>query len=114
MDEVTTSQPAHAVSKEQIAVAIRTPDQLIVGLVHARPKKRLKDELNTNSDHFMAVTDARVYDAGGSRLLYESSCVLLASASVVSVTPLSAVSSADAAWGGVLAPRSPKGSGSGR
>src|SRR5688572_26074259 len=105
MDEVTTSVPAHAVSKESIAVAIRTTDQLIVGLLHARPKKRLKDELNTNSDHFLAVTEARVYDASGSRLLYDASCVLLASTFVVSVTPLSAASSADAAWAGVLAYR---------
>ena len=84
------------------AVAIRTPDQLLVGFMHARPQKRLKDELNGNSDHFVAVTSARVYDGAGSRLLYESSVVLLDSGSIVSVTPISAVQSSDGLWSKLL------------
>jgi hypothetical protein len=90
------------VPTETMAVAVRTPDQLLVGFMHARPQKRLKDELNGNSDHFLALTSARVYDGAGSRLLYESSVVLLDSA-IVSVTPLSAVGPAAAAWSKLLA-----------
>ena len=45
-----------------MAVAVRTPTSSWWAL-HARPQKRLKDELNGNSDHFLALTAARVYDA---------------------------------------------------
>lgn len=79
------------VPTETMAVAVRTPDQLLVGFLHARPQKRLKDERNGNSDHFLALTAVRVYDGAGSRLLYESSLVLLDSGSIVSVTPLNAI-----------------------
>ena len=96
------------VPTETVAVAIRTADQLLVGFMHARPQKRLKDELNGNSDHFVAVTGARVYDGAGTRLLYESSVVLLDSASIVTVTPISAVSPREAAWAKLLvAPADP-------
>ena len=37
------------VPTETVAVAVRTSDQLLVGFLHARPQKRLKDELNGNS-----------------------------------------------------------------
>ena len=90
------------VPTETMAVAVRTPDQLLVGFLHARPQKRLKDELNGNSDHFLALTSARVYDGAGSRLLYESSVVLLDSGSIVSVTPISAIGPAEAAWSKLL------------
>lgn len=79
------------VPTETMAVAVRTPDQLLVGFLHSRPQKRLKDELNGNSDHFLALTAVRDYDGAGSRLLYESSVVLLDSGSIVSVTPLNAI-----------------------
>ena len=91
------------VPTETMAVAVRTADQLLVGFMHARPQKRLKDELNGNSDHFLALTSARVYDGAGSRLLYEASVVLLDSGSIVTVTPLSAVGPAAAAWSKLLA-----------
>src|SRR5687767_2344141 len=91
------------VPTETVAVAVRTADQLLVGFLHARPQKRLKDELNGNSEHFVALTSARVYDGAGSRLLYESSVVLLDGGSIVSVTPLNAVGAAAAAWSKLLA-----------
>jgi hypothetical protein len=91
------------VPTETVGVAVRTPDQLLVGFLHARPQKRLKDELNGNSEHFMALTGARVYDGAGSRLLYESSVVLLDGNSIVSVTPLNAIGPAAAAWSKLLA-----------
>lgn len=97
MQEKSTQRPLF-VPTETCAVAVRTADQLLVGLLHARPQKRLKDELNGNSDHFLALTGARVYDGAGSRLLYESTVVLIDNASIVSVTPLTAVSGGEGAW----------------
>jgi hypothetical protein len=102
MQQKPAQRPLY-VPTETMGVAVRTPDQLLVGYLHARPQKRLKDELNGNSDHFLALTEARVYDGAGSQLLYESSVVLLDSASIVSVTPLSAVGPAPAAWSKLLA-----------
>ena len=82
---------------------IRTADQLVVGQLHSHPQKRLKDEMNHVSDRFIAVTAARVYDAAGSRLLYETSFLLLSNAHLVSVTPVSAVTEmGDAAWGAAV------------
>jgi hypothetical protein len=82
---------AARIATETIAAVVRTPDQLIVGQLHARPKKRLKDEMNHVSDRFIAVTAARVYDASGTRMLYETSFLLLSNAHIVSITPMSAV-----------------------
>jgi hypothetical protein len=100
-DKPSTQRPLF-VPTETCPVAVRTADQLLVGNLHARPQKRLKDELNGNSEHFLALTAARVYDGEGSRLLYESSVVLLDSASIVSVTPLSAIGPTPAAWSKIL------------
>jgi len=100
--EEKPKQRALFVPTQTCAVAIRTADQLLVGLLHARPHKRLKDELNGNSDHYLALTAAKVYDGAGTRLLYESSVVLLDSASIVTVTPLSAVAKTEAAWSSLL------------
>jgi hypothetical protein len=79
------------VAKESIAAVVRTADQLIVGQVHARPSKRLKDEMNHVSDRFIAITDARVYDSSGSRLLFETAFILVSNAHIVSIAPVSAV-----------------------
>jgi len=102
MQDKPTQRPLF-VPTETIAVAVRTPDQLLVGFLHSRPQKRLKDELNGNSDHFLALTAVRDYDGAGSRLLYESSVVLLDSGSIVSVTPLNAIGPTAAAWSKLLA-----------
>ena len=103
MDDAPTTRPLF-VPTQTTAVAVRTLDQLIIGLLHARPQKRLKDELNGNSDRFVAVTAARVYDAAGTRMLYESAVVLLAGDHIVSVTPLAAVRHGQAAaWAELLA-----------
>ena len=102
MDEPSSAARPLFVPTQTTGAAVRTPDQLIVGLLHARPQKRLKDELNGNSDRYVAITAARVYDAAGSRLLYESAVVLIASDHIVSVTPLAAVRPGEAAWSQLL------------
>ncbi len=101
-DAAPASNPVLFVPTQTTGVAVRTHDQLVIGLMHARPQKRLKDELNGNSDKYLAVTAARVYDSDGSRLLYEAAVVLLASDHVVSVTPLAAVRAGEAGWSKLL------------
>jgi hypothetical protein len=103
MDEPSSAARPLYIPTQTTAAAVRTADQLIVGLLHARPQKRLKDELNANTERYVAITAARVYDAAGSRLLYESTVVLLANDHIVSVTPLAAVRGGEAAWSQLLA-----------
>ena len=102
MDEPSSAARPLYIPTQTTAAAVRTTDQLIVGLLHARPQKRLKDELNAISDRYVAITAARVYVSAGSRLLYESAVVLLANDYIVSVTPLAAVREGEAAWSQLL------------
>ena len=53
------------VSKEGVLVTIQTIDYRIEGTVFTRPDKRLKDELNQESDYFIAVKDALISDKDG-------------------------------------------------
>lgn len=91
LDEVKAQYLSPRVAKESVAAAVRTADQLIVGRLHVRPQKRLKDELNVINERYIAVTDARVYDAAGARLLYTTSFLLVANAEIVTVAPLDAL-----------------------
>ncbi len=87
------------IRKESVAVVLRMPDELIVGQLHVDPQKRLKDELNITRDRYVAVTAARVYDAAGSRLLHETTLMLVSTEHVMTVTPLDAIpEGCDAAW----------------
>jgi len=86
------------VPTERIEAVIRTGDQLIVGRLHAEPGKRLKDEMNHISTRFIAITEARVYDAAGVELLYQADFLLLANDHIVSVTPRQSVTSGRAPW----------------
>lgn len=87
------------VSKETIAVLIRTSEHLIVGSIFVRPGYRVSDELNDPKLTFLSVTNARVYDAPGVELLYATGFLLVSAAQVVMLTPLEDLShAADAAW----------------
>lgn len=98
MDE-KSEHPDPRVVKESVGALVRTADQLIVGQLHVRPKKRLKDELNVISEHYIAITEARVYNATGGDLLYTASVLLVSTAHIVTVTPLDAISeSPGAIW----------------
>ncbi len=80
------------VSKEPAITAIRTIDQLIVGHVYIRPDQRLKDELNSDRERFLAVTDASVYDITGRERLFKSSFLLVAYEHIVLLSPVEAIS----------------------
>ncbi|HML39681.1 MAG TPA: hypothetical protein PKD23_03265 [Bellilinea sp.] len=53
------------VTKEPVNVIIQTNTHRIQGKLHIRPEDRLKDELD-NCSHFLAVTNASVFNLDGS------------------------------------------------
>ena len=83
---------------DRIEALVRTTDQLIVGRLHAEPGKRLKDEMNHTSTRFIAITEARVYDAVGGGLLYETDFLLVANDHIVSVTPQQSITAGHPPW----------------
>jgi uncharacterized protein DUF6812 len=87
------------VPTERIEALIRTTDlQIIVGKVHAQPGKRLKDEMNADSARYIAITDAKVFDATARSLLYETSFLLVANDHIVSVTPKASLVGGHLPW----------------
>jgi hypothetical protein len=80
------------IAKDSLAAFVRTGDQLIVGQIHVRPERRLTDEINGDSARFLPITAARVYDAAGTTLLYESSFLLVSYQHIVTIGPLEALS----------------------
>jgi len=95
---VDEAQRPLRVPTERIEALIRAGDQLIVGRLHSEPGKRLKDEVNQTSTRFIAITDARVYDAASRELLYATDFLLLANGHIVSVTPRQSVTAGQAPW----------------
>lgn len=79
------------VAKECLPALIRTADQIIVGEVHVRPERRLKDDLGDDRSRFLAVTDARVYTAADETLLYHSSFLLVSYQHIITLSPLEAI-----------------------
>lgn len=59
------------VTKSPVKVILQTTTNRIVGMMHVRPGDRLKDSL-VSSDHFLAVTDAIIFDAAGERENYQT------------------------------------------
>lgn len=49
------------VSKKPILVIIQTTHNIIYGSIYVRPDVRLKDELDSLRERFLAVTDAVIY-----------------------------------------------------
>ena len=87
------------VNKESVAAVIRTVDHLIIGQIYVRADQRLKDGLNNSQEHFIAITDATVYNSSGSELLFESSFLFVTQAHVIFVSPLDAIKAEGApAW----------------
>jgi uncharacterized protein DUF6812 len=86
------------VPTQRIEALVRAGDQLIVGRLHAEPGKRLKDEMNQTSMRFIAITDARVYDAASRELLYSTDFLLVASGHILTVTPRQSVTVGQPPW----------------
>ena len=74
------------VRKDEIPVTIQTVTNLIHGHVFLRPEQRIKDEMNSNQDQFIAVTDAEVYGLNG-QLLYRSEFLTLNKQHIIWLRP---------------------------
>ena len=76
------------VTKDMLPAFVRTASQVIVGNIHTRPDRRLKDELDDDKSGFLPITDARVYNAESEQLLYHSAVMLVAYAHIIVISPL--------------------------
>ena len=74
------------VRKDEVPALIQTVTNLIHGHIFLRPENRIKDEMNTSTEQFIAVTQAEVYGANG-QLLYRSEFLTLNKNHVVWIRP---------------------------
>jgi hypothetical protein len=90
-------------SKDPLLTVVHTAGQLIVGTVYASVDRRLKDEINTIDERFLAITDARVYTVDAGKFLYTSQLVLVAYAQIIMISPADAIDQSELSWvNGVL------------
>lgn len=60
------------VKKKSFDVIIRTAEEKIEGQVYIIPDTRLLDMVNKKEEHFVAVTDAKVYSVFTGKLLFQA------------------------------------------
>jgi len=75
----------NVISKKPVPVTIQTTTHRIHGELYVRPEERLKDELN-NSEQFLAMTNAVVYDVEGHEI-YHCSFITLSLGQIVWLIP---------------------------
>lgn len=74
------------VTKSQVKIILQTSTNRIFGQMHVQPGDRLKDALVT-SDYFLAVTDAKIFDSDGKKLLYTTNFVAVNLNQILWVAP---------------------------
>lgn len=74
------------VTKSPVKVILQTAINRIVGFVHVRQGDRLKDALVT-SEHFLAVTDAEIYDVDGTKVIYHTNFIAVNLNQILWVVP---------------------------
>jgi hypothetical protein len=74
------------VHKERVPSLIQTATNLIHGAIFLRPDQRIKDELNSNQEKFIAVTEAEIYGADG-QIIYRSPFLTLNKDHVIWIRP---------------------------
>ena len=74
------------IRKAAMPAIIQTRTHLIRGLVHMKPGKRLKDELD-NDDLFLAVTDAAIQDADDN-VIYNAPFLVVQRRQIVWIMPV--------------------------
>lgn len=75
----------NVVTKVAVTSVLQTTTHLIRGFIHVLPGERFKDELEGN-EHYIAVTDASVYDTQG-KIIYESPFLAVQKEQIVWVMP---------------------------
>lgn len=84
----------NVITKEAVPVVIQTLTHRVEGFIHIRPGERIKDELD-REETFLAVTDARVFDARGI-MTHTSDFVSINRSHVVWVMPVEENTQSDA------------------
>lgn len=79
------------ITKDAVTAFIRTAGKIIVGSVYVRPGNRLTDELNSDSEAFLPVTDARVYNAADESFLFQTAFLLAAYREILLIGELDAL-----------------------
>lgn len=82
------------VTKHSVPVIARLQDSVVHGTVHLTLDNRLKDELNTE-EKFIAVTDAQVWNATSTQMLYETAVLIVNKAQLVWIFPNEPTSQSD-------------------
>jgi hypothetical protein len=82
------------IQKKPIEVMIRTINQTIRGMIHIRPKERLKDELD-NTDLFLPVTNASVMDEHNN-IIFQTRFMVVHRDHLVWITPVDELVSPEA------------------
>ena len=73
-------------NKKTVQVVIATAAHIVRGTMHIMPDSRFRDDLN-NNEHFIAVTDADIFDPSGSTLLYHNDLLILNKDQIVWLLP---------------------------
>lgn len=76
----------NVITKQAVPVIIQTLTHRIEGFIHIRPSERIKDELD-RAETFLAITDARVFDARGA-VSHSSGFISINRSHVVWVIPV--------------------------
>lgn len=74
------------VTKSPVKIILQTSTNRITGMMHVRPGDRLKDTLVT-SEYFLAVTDAKVFDIDGDKLIFETNFIAVNLNQILWVAP---------------------------
>jgi hypothetical protein len=74
--------------KDRVRVMIVTACYRIEGDFHVLAGSRITDALNSKTKDYFAITDAKVYTADGSTLLYSPSYIAVNRGSIAAIFPL--------------------------
>ena len=74
------------ISKSPIKFIMQTTMHQILGMLHVRVGDRVKDELDT-ADHFLAVTNADLFDISGTNLVYKTNFMAINVNQIIWVIP---------------------------
>ncbi|MFA5836783.1 MAG: hypothetical protein WC837_07495 [Bellilinea sp.] len=74
------------ITKSPIKIIMQTTMHQIHGMMHVRVGDRVKDELDT-ADHFLAVTDAELFDISGANLMFKTNFLAVNLNQIIWVIP---------------------------
>jgi hypothetical protein len=74
------------VSKLRLPITACIGNWIVEGTIHLKSDNRLKDELN-DGETFVAITQARVWEAGSGKLVYEPEVLIVHKNEIVWIFP---------------------------